>query len=221
MLDLIHEYVFSGLSARELLWQRNQFTNEQLPISDRDIITSKNQNRYENHSYSEKSKLGKYVIRNPPTLNIGDLVYLYSDRNKSQARHRYLIVGVDGEWCFVKKFTGNQLRANSYKVKLCECYRVPQHVRDMPTTQHHASDDEEDMCPISHTDTNIPSSDIMSSASNIPEIPILIGEIDYSLPEQSPNLDNTSPETPTDILASSRPQRVRKPPSYLQDYMCD
>lgn len=91
----------------------------------------------------------------------------------------------------------------------------------MPTTQHHSSDDEEDMCPISHTDTNIPSSDIMSSASNIPEIPILIGEIDDSLPEQSPNLDNTSPETPTDILASSRPQRVRKPPSYLQDYMCD
>ena len=60
------------------------------------------------------------------SLNVGDLVYLYSDKDKSRARSRYLIVTVDGEWCYIKKkFTGNQLRANSYKVKLKECYKVP------------------------------------------------------------------------------------------------
>ena len=31
----------------------------------------------------------------------------------------------DGEWCNVKKFSGNQLRATSYKVQVSECYRVP------------------------------------------------------------------------------------------------
>ena len=47
-----------------------------------------------------------------------------SDRDKSRARDRYLIVRIDGEWCFIKKFTGSQLRATSYKVKLAECYGV-------------------------------------------------------------------------------------------------
>ena len=60
-----------------------------------------------------------------PSLNVGDLVYLFSDKDKSRAYSRYLIVTVDGEWCYIKKITGNQLRANSFKVKLKECYKVP------------------------------------------------------------------------------------------------
>ncbi|CAG2243730.1 unnamed protein product [Mytilus edulis] len=35
-----------------------------------------------------------------------------------------VVVARDGEWCFIKKFSGNQLRASSYKVKLSECYKV-------------------------------------------------------------------------------------------------
>ncbi|VDI74273.1 Hypothetical predicted protein [Mytilus galloprovincialis] len=53
-----------------------------------------------------------------------ELVYLYTDSTKTQSRDRYLVVARDGEWCFIKKFSGNQLRASSYKVKLSECYKV-------------------------------------------------------------------------------------------------
>ena len=116
---------FSGLSSRELWTQRSQFTHEQLPISDRDIIVEQYQKRSENHPTSSlsKHKSGKSVPT--PSLNVGDSVYLYTDKDKSRARDRYLVVSVDGEWCRIKKFVGNQLRATSYKVKVKECYKVP------------------------------------------------------------------------------------------------
>ena len=60
----------------------------------------------------------------PASLQPGDLVYLYGDRNKSKARDRYLVISVDGVWCNIQKFTGNQLRRTSYRVRVCDCYKV-------------------------------------------------------------------------------------------------
>ena len=105
----------SGLSSRELITQRSQFTNEQLPLSDQKLIADKQAQRTVNHSYSEKSKLGNRPIRKLPHISIGDLVYLHSDRNKFQSRNRYIVVNMDGE-CFIKKFTGCQLRAKRIKL---------------------------------------------------------------------------------------------------------
>ena len=45
-----------GLSSRELWTQRNQFTHEQLPLSDYDLILGKHEQRSTNHAPSEKSK---------------------------------------------------------------------------------------------------------------------------------------------------------------------
>ncbi|VDI14922.1 Hypothetical predicted protein [Mytilus galloprovincialis] len=112
-----------GLSSRELWTQRSQFTHEQLPISDMNLIRAQHEARSKNHGYSEKFKSSR-PGRPTPDINIGDLVYLYTDRSKTQSRDRYLVVAHDGEWCFIKKFSGNQLRASSYKVKLSECYKV-------------------------------------------------------------------------------------------------
>ena len=37
----------NGMSAREVLFQRDQFTNTQLPISDRDLIQAKHEKCYQ------------------------------------------------------------------------------------------------------------------------------------------------------------------------------
>lgn len=50
-------------------------------------------------------------------------MYLYSNNNKSEARDRYLVTGVDGVWC-IKRFTGIQLRRTSYRVRVSNCYKV-------------------------------------------------------------------------------------------------
>ena len=107
-----------GLSSRELWTQRNQFTHEQLPLSDYDLILGKHEQRSTNHASSEKSKNPRGLVPNTPSLHVGDIVYLISDKDKS----RYIVVSIDFPWCFVKKFSGSQLRATSYKFKLSEGY---------------------------------------------------------------------------------------------------
>ena len=115
---------YSGLSAREFWTQRSQFTHEQMPISDRENLIRQHTLRAQNHPSSEKSKHKSKKSATSYNIDVGDLVYLYSDKDKSRARSRYLVVSIDGEWCFIKKFSGNQLRSSSYKVKREECYLV-------------------------------------------------------------------------------------------------
>jgi len=139
-----------GLSSREIWTQRSQFTHDQLPMSDRHLISEQNISRSHNHGYSERSKCSK-----PPRellkISVGDLVYLYSDRDKSRARNRYIVVSIDGDWCFVKKFTGNQLRASSYKVKFSECYLIQSDISycqpKVPDAYDSGEEEEEDYFP--------------------------------------------------------------------------
>ena len=72
-------------------------------------------------------------------------MYVKSDRDKSRARDRYIIVSIDGEWCFIKTFSGSHLRATSYKVKLAECYTVP-HTLPPPSYQSVVPTLDEDEC---------------------------------------------------------------------------
>ena len=117
-----------GLSAHELWTQRNQFTQEQLPLDDRETIINQQKAREINHSYSEQSKNPTQSLRRTPQLKVGDLVYLPLDRDKTKPRHRYLVVSLEKPWCLIRKFTGNQLRASPYKVRISDCHLVPQHV---------------------------------------------------------------------------------------------
>ena len=114
---------FSGLSSRELWTERNQFTHEQLLFSNSQVILAKHELRSSNHAFSE-SKNPRRLVPNSPPLQVGDLVYLVSDKDKSRARDRYIVVSTDPPWWFVKKFSGCQLRASSYKIKLFECFPV-------------------------------------------------------------------------------------------------
>ncbi len=113
-----------GLSARELLTQRDQFTCAQLPVQDLDVIRDQHTDRIKNHPYSEKSKSPHMSLPSTPSVSVGSIVYLISDGDKSRGRPRYLVTSVDGPWCNIRKFTGSQLRNNSYRVKLTDCYMV-------------------------------------------------------------------------------------------------
>ena len=105
-------------------YQRDQFTNSQLPISDLHLIREQHSHRIHNHPASEKSKTPSGQRRASPALQVGDLVYITSDGSKTRARDRYLVVSIDGSWCNVRKFAGSQLRSSSYRIKLSECFLV-------------------------------------------------------------------------------------------------
>ena len=124
------------LSSLEMWLQRDQFTNSQLPVSDFQLIRHQHAQRLRNHPASEKSKAAGSVLPVSPAMQVGDLVYITSDSSKTCARDRYLVVSVDGLWCNIRKFTGSQLRSTSYRVKLTECYRVPDQTASIPHLAH-------------------------------------------------------------------------------------
>ncbi|XP_063427674.1 CD109 antigen-like [Mytilus trossulus] len=108
------------------MWtQRDQFSNNQIPLTDQSLIQRQYELRKSNHSYSEITKAPSRALPESPHSEVGDLVYLYNDRNKTCARDRYLVVSTDNSWCNIRKFVGSQLRNTSYRVKRSDCYKVP------------------------------------------------------------------------------------------------
>ena len=77
-----------GLSSREMWTQRDQFSNQPLPLADDHLIALQHEQRLSNHPNSERSKVPLHNRRPSPFIDVGDLVYLHSDRNKSRARDR-------------------------------------------------------------------------------------------------------------------------------------
>ena len=131
------------------MWtQRDQFSNQQFPLADDHLIALQYEQRLSNHPHSERSKAPLHNRRPTPVIDVGDLVYLHYDRNKSRARDRYLVVAIDPPFCDIKKFIGSQLCSSSYRVRLTECFKVPSDLADPlhPPRQcrGHDSDDEDD-----------------------------------------------------------------------------
>ena len=114
-----------GLSSREIFYQRDQYTNAQLPIEDMLLIQSKHDRAVRNNISSESSKSGGRGPRVNQQIAVGDLVYVISDRDKNSPRARYLVVSIEDEWCSIRKFIGSTLKSNSYRVKMSEIYKVP------------------------------------------------------------------------------------------------
>ena len=120
------------------MWtQRDQFSNIQIPLSYYDLISQQQSPRKANHTSSEKSKAPLAQVASSPSVAMGDLVYLYCDRNKFLGRDRYLVTSIDGAWCRVRKFVGSQLRSIAYRSKKTECYKVP--IDASPSLPYHMS----------------------------------------------------------------------------------
>ena len=135
-----------GLSAREMLFQRDQFTNNQIPVVDMDLISDQHQAKLRNHQFSERSKAPGRDVHPDVHVDVGDLIYLHNDASKLKSRDRYIVASRDNDWVYIRKFAGQQLRSNSYKVKRSECYKVPPTVTKQPmggsaSLQHHATED--------------------------------------------------------------------------------
>ena len=157
------------LSFREMWTQRDQFSNHQIPLHDQSIIVQQNEQRIANHTHSEKAKAP--ISRRRPTNHIivCDLVYLFSDRNKTRARDRSLVVEVTGTFCNIRKFVESQLRSTSYRVKTSDCYRVPSKVTDFrPLTVNSDTDSSSDEALPAQPVPPPPSPPVIPSAISTP-----------------------------------------------------
>ena len=211
-----------GLSAREMWTQRDQFNNDQLPVDDREMILQQHSNRLQNHKHSEVSKAPKAVTAPSSGIAVGDLVYLYVDRNKSAARSRYLVTSIEGNWCNIRKFVGSQLRKMSYRVRLTDCFVVPS---SLTPNVLQAEDLSEDESPIDISDTAVERSlDAPDSSTDrsvppiLPDIPSVISDPPFE-PIVSDSEDSTSRAEDQESLPLRRSTRERRKPSHLADFV--
>ena len=195
-----------GLSLREMWTQPDQFSNQQLPLADDHLIALQHEQRLSNHPHSERSKAPLHNRRPTPLIDVGDLVYLHSDRNKSRARDRYLVVAIDPPFCDIKKFIGSQLRSSSYHVKLTECFKVPSDLADplQPPRRcrGHDSDDDDDPDTTPHP------------PPSLPDIPDAISASAQHLTNTPPCVTPPAPAFPADRImdnSAAQPFALRTP----------
>ena len=237
-----------GLSAREMWTQRDQFSNQQIPLHGQNLIVQivqdlivqilivlivlvvqQHEQRIANHLHSEKAKAPITKSRPAEHIAVGDLVYLYSDRNKTRARYRYLVVEVTGSFCNIRKFVGSQLRSTSYRVKTSDCYRVPSEVADYrPSAINDDADSSSDEAPPAQPVPSPPSPPIPSAISTPATQVVPDDNLPASGDEPS---EDTHPDPVVDSPASDsnsdtsppphRSTRVRRRPACYDDFVLD
>ena len=149
-------------------------------------------------------------------MKIGDLVYINSDRLKTKARDRYLIVAVDRTTCKVQKFTGTQLRARIYTVNRADVLTIPPW--KFPNEEFSNETSDEDDCQFSvpkrynHTEEVIQQEEMVHDESG--EIASDQGEDDVF---QEEDVEPVQVET----VIRRRSERKKKMPGYLDQYICD
>ena len=138
----------SGMSSHELWTQRDQVSGQQLCISDLEVIRAQNDRRKENHQYSEKTKARGQAALPKAAIDVGDLVYIHSEGNKLNARARYMVVSLNGNWCRLRKMNKTLYASQTYDLRLDEVYKVPG-FDEIPPSFESESESDDDMVPFS------------------------------------------------------------------------
>ena len=199
-----------GLSSRELWTQRDQFTSTPLPLDDQQLIENQHHRRLVNNLHHNRA-IPSHPSNDMP-IPEGSIVYINTERNKSQSRPRYIITSQDGPWYFLKKFAGTQLRNQSYKVHRNQLSYIP--VPDSPVScqpsRHHQDEEETtydefpDNTTTSCTPPQLPSVPLPPAALTEPPTP----SVDHTT-----NVQSHIPD-----VGTSRPKRQTRLPVRLHDY---
>ena len=115
---------FSGLSAREVLLQREQNTGQQLSFSDKSLTTQRHYNREQNHLPSAMAKAKGAKSASKSNVSIGELVYIKSEGDKFNPRPMYIVSGLQNDHASLQKFVGSQLSSRQYVVPLMQIFPI-------------------------------------------------------------------------------------------------
>ena len=139
-----------GLSAREILYCRDQVTASHLEIDDVGISELQNQLRLQNHDHSARSKSNSARPAVPADVQVGSLVYIKKEGDKFNARVSYIITRIDGHLATLQKLDGSgKFMTTSYEVPLEELLpAVKQQTAKPPTPDSSSSSDSEDDQPV-------------------------------------------------------------------------
>lgn len=112
-----------GLSAKEILLQREQYTGKQIELNDALLSQQKKSIREKNHAPSASSKArGKSCTEQK--IVMGDLVFIKSELKKDKARDRYIVVGMSKDFATIQKLTNDKLMSIKYEVPISYLFKA-------------------------------------------------------------------------------------------------
>ena len=163
---------FSGMSAFELWTQRDQASGDQLPLNDRELIMQQYKQRLSNHASSERSKAGNKPPHPSPKVAVGSLVYIHNDRDKTEARKRYMVTEITDTGYKLRKFTASLFSKAVYDVKPSEIYVVPEYYKHpLPEIEDSSDDEVYEDCSESHQAHDINTDDSQDSDDSVESAP--------------------------------------------------
>ena len=197
-----------GLSSREILFQRDQHTNNQLFLDDDTLAKQQSAIREKNHHSSALSK----AQGNPPAklqnFEVGCLVFVKNEGSKNQARDRYIITKIEGSRATLQKL-GTQFMSRRYLVPMSQLYTASgQSAEDHSNNAQIASDS-------SDSDYNPESSDDADNTS--------IHDVADEGTDVEAQVDPPAAAPPDPIPPRQQPPRARQPPAWQRsgDYDLD
>ena len=191
-----------GLSSYEQWHRRNQFDKSELPISDESIISYQSVQRNIRNASSAP-------VETPKCLKTGSIVYIISEKTKHNARPRYLVDKVEGDYVFLRKFSDTQLRCKLYKIHRNACTMVsPSLSRPIQPSSHSDSDSDNTDDSVCTTPVDVP-----DRLSTIPTQPTLV----VTEVEPTPSADTSwEPETIDPVSHMDLTDNIHFPPDQEQ-----
>ena len=226
-----------GLTAWEILFQRDTDTAKQLDFIDKDLAIKQTDIRLDNQVSSAKSKAKGGKTSAPASVGIGSLVFIKDEGDKTMARDRYIITKLDGNMCTVMKLNKSKFQKKEYEVKLTEVFPVTPTIHISDNCERGLESSDEDMDWVDGNDSSNNVSGNLPVDSNLNSAPVELldaGEHEHFVPDaDSDNVNdadnhvvveqvdslNCPPEAKVDVVSdahtSCRPKRTSKKPSYF------
>ena len=134
-----------NLSAKELLFCRDQITLQPLDVNDVDISHKQQELRNKNHLPSALSK-SKGRSSPPETVfDIGALVHIKHEGDKFKAREQYIIIAKQGDTATLQKLDGSKFMSKKYIVPFEHLLLISKppitHTSSMQQQHHNSSSD--------------------------------------------------------------------------------
>ena len=113
-----------GLSAKEILFCRDQLTCKQLDIDDKQLCALHESIHGQNHFSSAKSKAWGRSKAKSANISLGYLVHIKSEGSKFRARDQYIVTDISDRFAILQKLNGSSFISRQYQVPLSDIFPV-------------------------------------------------------------------------------------------------
>ena len=190
-----------GLSAKEIVFGRDQFTGTKLVVDGNEISDRQDKMRKRNHDPSAYSKSSSKKKAVDADVKIGDLVFIKSEGSKHKPRERYIIINIAGRKATLQKMNATKFCSRKYEVDLNKIFPVVTNHEGYCDTPNYVDDNE--------SDTSVDEIDGHSSVQG-DEDPVTEGS-------EEEDEEVSADEDVSDTNSGGRPVRNRREPAWLRD----